>query len=84
MPNLTTAAEWAEWCVDHGHRSRGVGGLLCLVCVDAYARQQTEAALEEAAHVVEERGKDHVRSREDLIAWIVAAIRALRETGRDR
>ena len=43
MPNPRTAAEWAEWCVDHGHRSRGIGGLLCLACADAYARQQVEA-----------------------------------------
>ena len=50
------------------------------VCMCRRLAAAVTEALDRVAHVVEERGKDHVRSREDLIAWIAAAIRALKRT----
>ena len=41
-----TAAEWAEWCQREGHRY--ITDSLCLICADAYARQQVEAFRERA------------------------------------
>ena len=43
-PTPTTAAEWAIECGRQMHPG-GFGNTMCLLCADAYARQQVEAAL---------------------------------------
>lgn len=48
MPNPRTAAEWAKQCPGNGHDAIRDRGTLCVDCADAYARQQVEAALQDA------------------------------------
>ena len=58
VPNPTTAAEWAKNCQTFGHLRKIQEHLLkfpdlllralCETCADAYARQQVEAALQDA------------------------------------